>query len=162
MSEHVIANSSPLILLSKIGRLDFLKLAGDRIFVPQAVWNEVTDYSDQKFVPILKEFPWIQIELDPEIPHEVLSWNLGKGESAVIALGIKKGSSELVIDDSDARSCARSLGLQVRGTLGLILLAKKKGLLSSVRSTIDELILAGMYLDKGVVDQILRLAGEMS
>ncbi len=161
MSDHVIANSSPLILLSKISRLDFLKLSGNSIAIPQAVWDEVTNYPDQKAVPILKEFPWIQIELEPEIPPEVLSWNLGKGESAVIALGIMKGSSELVIDDSDARSCARSLGLQVRGTLGLVLLAKKRGHISSVRSTIDELILAGMYLDKGVVDQILRLAGEM-
>ena len=54
-------------------------------------------------------------------------------------------------------------GMPIYGTCaGMILLAKKKGLLSSVRSTIDELILAGMYLDKGVVDQILRLAGEMS
>lgn len=162
MIDHLIANSSPLILLSKIGQLPFLKLTGDRVFIPQAVWDEVTNYPDPKAVPDLSKFPWIQIDPAQEIPHEVLAWNLGKGESAVIALGIKKGSSELIIDDLDARSCARSLGLQVRGTLGLVLLARKKGLITAVRPTIDELIHSGMYLDKGIIDQILRIAGELT
>ena len=66
----------------------------------------------------------------------------------------------MILDDLAARRCAAIHQIPVRGTLGLVLVAKRRGVISSARSTLDELRRVGMYLSDAVLDDALSLIGE--
>ena len=68
--------------------------------------------------------------------------------------------TEIIVDDLAARRCASSLGIPVRGTLGLVLVAKKRGVIPLARPVIDQLRHAGMYLSDHIVDEALALIDE--
>jgi predicted nucleic acid-binding protein len=103
---------------------------------------------------------WIQV-LDPiPVPAVIQAWDLGPGESAVLAWAQLHPETEAIIDDLAARRCARVLGIGVRGTLGLLLLAKQRGRIARARPVLDALRREGMYLSDRVVDEALALVGE--
>jgi predicted nucleic acid-binding protein len=66
----------------------------------------------------------------------------------------------VIVDDLAARRCAEALGLPLTGTLGLVLKAKRKGLLPAARPALGKLLAAGMYLSPRILDQALALVGE--
>lgn len=68
--------------------------------------------------------------------------------------------SEAVIDDLAARRCAGALSIPIRGTLGLTLLAKQRGHISSARRVLEQLRQGGMYLSGEVMNRALALVGE--
>jgi predicted nucleic acid-binding protein len=103
---------------------------------------------------------WIDIVDALPIPALIRAWDLGDGESSVLAWGRAHAETELIIDDLAARRCAAALGIPVRGTLGLVLVAKRRGRVASARSTLDQLRIAGMYLADDVLNAALRLVGE--
>ncbi len=90
----------------------------------------------------------------------VQAWDLGTGESAVLTYGQAHVGVTLVLDDLAARRCAAAMGMPVRGTLGLVLRAKKRGTLPSARAALDALRRVGMYLSESVRDAALRQVGE--
>jgi predicted nucleic acid-binding protein len=67
---------------------------------------------------------------------------------------------EAIIDDLAGRRCASLLGIPVRGTLGIVLTAKKRGLIPQARPVIETLIRSGMYLSKTVIEEALRRVNE--
>jgi len=75
-----------------------------------------------------------------ELPVRFLKLNLHAGESEAIALALERGIKGIILDDKQAREIADELGLKVIGTLGLLILAKRKGLLSEVRPVIVKII----------------------
>jgi predicted nucleic acid-binding protein len=85
---------------------------------------------------------------------------LGQGESAVLAWAHSHQGCEAIIDDLAARRCAATLGIPVRGTLGLVLLAKQRNRVALARPLVHALREAGMYLSDRVVDRALALVGE--
>ena len=78
----------------------------------------------------------------------------------MLAWGEAHAGTEIIIDDLAARRCAATIGIPVRGTLGLVLFAKGRGTIPAARAIIDDLRGAGMYLSKRVIDQALRHVGE--
>jgi predicted nucleic acid-binding protein len=94
--------------------------------------------------------------IDPVIK----TWDLGLGESKVLTWARNNPGSEAILDDRAARNCAISLGIPVRGTLGVILLAKRDGLLTDVRMVFAQLQEAGLRISPAVLDTALELAGE--
>ena len=87
-------------------------------------------------------------------------WDLGAGESAVLTFALRNRSFEAVLDDRAARNCAAALGVGTRGTLGILLLAKREGALAAVAPIIAALRDAGMYLDASLERSVLELAGK--
>lgn len=96
----------------------------------------------------------------PAISPFIAAWDLGAGESSVITIAHQEKNCIAVLDDLAARRCATALGLRVIGTLGLILMAKQKGMISSVRRALDSVLVAGLYISPKHIDQILAGAGE--
>jgi predicted nucleic acid-binding protein len=95
-----------------------------------------------------------------EVPAIVLEWGLGRGESAVLTVALRDGTTALV-DDGEARRCARALGVQVMGTLGLVVRAKRAGQIESAGEVLRAMTRAGFRLRNDVIAQALReLAGE--
>ena len=161
MPEQIVVNASPLIFLSRSGHLDLLRVACDRAVVPEAVAGEIRARGDSDpTARALAQTEWLVVRAAPEIPPEILSWGLGPGESAVLATAQAEPGTVAVIDDLAGRRCAKSLDIPLRGTLGVVLLAKKKGKIASARTVLWRMRERGMYLSDRVLDAALELVGE--
>jgi predicted nucleic acid-binding protein len=101
MPEVLIVNASPLIFLGNAGRIDLLRDTGaDRIIVPEPVFDEVIagGHTD-KAATAVSEAAWLERRSSPAIPESVLAWDLGAGESSVIATALQIPGAHVVIDD---------------------------------------------------------------
>jgi predicted nucleic acid-binding protein len=154
-------NTSPLVFLVRENLLDMLREGADEVVVPQAVIDEIHGHGEEDpTVRAIGELDWLSIRPVSEIASVVGLWDLGPGESAVLSLALAEESSWAVIDDWDARRCARSLGIRYIGTLGLVLLAKRIGRISFARPVVDRLRRSGMYLSDSVINEALAQVGE--
>ena len=123
-----VVNASPLILLGAAGLTELLHLAGQPLFVPQAVVEEIEMYGPaDPTAAILRHLDWLTIVEPQPIPSIIERWDLGPGESSVLAWAHTHSGTVAVLDDLPARRCADALGIPTRGTLGLVLIAKKRG-----------------------------------
>jgi predicted nucleic acid-binding protein len=156
-----VANASPIIFLARGGQLDLLLLTGDRVLAPTPVVNEIRRRGSQDVTAhALATTPWLEIVEPPPVPSIIQAWDLGPGESAVLAWAHLHRGSEAIVDDLAARRCATTLGIPIRGTLGLVLLAKKRGIIPLARPVVEGLRQAGMYLTDRVLNSALALVGE--
>jgi len=155
-----VTNASPLILFGRIGRLDLFERLSSVIIVPDAVFDEerAGEVKDPTASTVLK---WAEKRCLPNlnVPSSVEHWDLGAGESQVIAHGLNT-SSWVVLDDISGRRCATAHGLAVIGSLGVVLRAKKLGVISEARPLVMKLKEAGMFLDNQTLDQGLLIIGE--
>lgn len=87
-------------------------------------------------------------------------YELEQGEAEVIVLAKEKKIKKVLIDEKVARLQARILGLDVIGTLGLLLKAKRKGLVSSIKPLIKKILDNDIWIKDEIVQGILRDAGE--
>ncbi|TVR58601.1 MAG: DUF3368 domain-containing protein [Candidatus Competibacteraceae bacterium] len=159
--ESAIVNSSPLIFLSKVGMLDFLRLAAKEVWVPEAVTQEIGRRGPIDVTArALARTPWLQPIDVPAIPNVIQSWALGPGESAVLAYAYAYPGTVAVIDDGMGRRCAETLGIPLNGTLGLVMTAKIRGVIPAARPVVETLKQHGMYLSRSVINRALALVGE--
>ncbi|MEZ4301616.1 MAG: DUF3368 domain-containing protein [Polyangiaceae bacterium] len=156
-----ISNTSPLLYLHRIGALAWLGELFGEVWVPEAVAAELSEGQQAGHdVPALTGRGWLQIVNPIHMPSEWLSLDLGKGELAAMALALENPSRVVLLDDALARRTAQAAGLTVRGTLGILLDAKSRGLLDRVGPWVDKLEVAGMWMSQEVRRRILVLAGE--
>ena len=162
MSSWVI-NASPLILLGKIDRLALLEALQPNFVIPVSVKLEVLAGPTGDVAR-----DWIQTGriqkrvINDAIPHvSVLAWDLGAGETAVISWALANPGAWSVLDDLAARTCAQIFGVPVLGTLGILLRAKRVGLITTLRPELEHLLQAGSLLSSALIDEALRLAGEL-
>ena len=134
----VVSDSSPLIALSSVDRLDLMQLLFDTVIIPVAVRDEVVGTAAK----IAGELPsFIRVEpVAAELPVRFLKLTLHAGESEAIALALERGIQGTILDDKQAREIAAELGLKVIGTLGLLILAKRKGFITAVRPIMAQII----------------------
>jgi predicted nucleic acid-binding protein len=159
--EKIVINASPFILLFKSGQADLLPQLFHEVAVPNAVWEEVIagGQSDAAATE-LTNVAWIRRIEVPALAPEILIWNLGDGESEVLNFALANSDYRAMIDDRAARNCARTLGIRTLGTGGALVLAKKRGLISSVSDRLQQLKDAGLWLSDEVVALLKEQAGE--
>lgn len=161
MAERPVINASPLILLTKAGLLDLLQLLSQEVVVPAAVAMEIQQYGVRDVTSqAIAQTNWLVVVETPPVPELIQSWDLGPGESAVLTWGYVHPNTEVIVDDLAARRCAVALGIPVRGTLGLVLIAKQRGTIPAARPILEQLRDSGMYLSERVMNQALALVGE--
>jgi predicted nucleic acid-binding protein len=147
--------------LATVDRLDLLRAFADRVIVPESVIAEILAHpSDDPTVRAVAAATWLQRSADPQVPAVVQAWDLGKGESAVIAHALTIAGCEAVLDDRLGRRCAAALTLRVTGTLGVVLAAKKNGVVEAARPILDAMRARGMYLSDEILNGALKLVGE--
>ena len=152
-----VVNASPLIFLAKIDALPLLRQLAAEVLVPFSVRAEVLIPRESRR---LLELPdWLTFREDLPLPPEIAGWDLGAGESQVLAHAQVSGS-EAVLDDFEARQCARALGVSTTGTLGVILRAKRSALVPEARPLLEELLRKGLYLSRDLLEQALKEVGE--
>lgn len=156
-----VVNSSPLIVLGKAGCLDLLPRLAGLLVVPAAVVREVTVRKEEaSLIAFLETSSLLQIEPDGELRHEVLAWDLGNGESQAISMAAQLGAARVVLDDLEARRCANAMNIRVIGSLGVVVMAKQKGLIAEAKPVVERLRRVGLYLDDGLVTKALGMVGE--
>ena len=156
-----VVNASPLILLGKINRIQLFEGLVEQVAVPTAVIREISAKPDgERTVQMLMALKSVII-LDDVVPAaSILSWHLGIGETQVISHAVTSLADRVVIDDLEARRCAKAMGLAVIGTLGLVGRAKNEGLLERVEPIVQKLRESGLYVSDQIVRRLLSEAGE--
>lgn len=160
MGETWWVNASPIIVLAKAGLEHLLGDLCPNIRLPESVACEVLAGPPDDPARKLIETGWGHRASVSDIPLTVLEWGLGRGESEVIAGGLRTPRSTVVLDDALARSCAKTAGLPVLGTLGVILRAKHRGILASALEALTAVRDSGLYVDEQTITVILHSVGE--
>lgn len=156
--KKVVINSSPLITLYKSQLAGLLPQLFGTVQVPPAVWKEVTACKDDIAARSLPQSNWaIQTETTAINPL-VSAWDLGAGESEVISYALANADYTVMIDDAAARRCAISLNIPTLGTGGAIVLAKRRNLIPSVETPIQDLQDAGLWLSESLVKLLKQQA----
>ena len=161
-SKIVIVNSTPIIALASIDKINLLKELYGKIYIPEAVLVEIIIKPGSKAqVSIEDSKDWVIAKPIQNIEaKKFFKVQLHDGEVEVMILGRELGADTLIIDDYIAREYAKYLGFKVTGTLGVILKSKEKGVIDCVKPLVDGLIANGIYIEDKLYENILRIAGE--
>jgi hypothetical protein len=110
-------------------------------------------------VPILPDWALVR-ELVHPLQPSVVGASIGPGGRGVISLGLELGATLLIPDKQPARGLAKSLGLRVIGTVGLLTAGKERGLVAMIRPGLDRLLAVRFFMDQDLYDRIVAQAGE--
>ncbi|MGA1823404.1 MAG: DUF3368 domain-containing protein [bacterium] len=155
---RVVSNSSPLIHLAKIDLLNLLHSQFDEILIPRAVWREaVEEGGNEPDAKAISQASWIKVQDVSSSPLlTTLLAFLDKGESEAIALAIEIGADLILLDDSDARKTAEIYGLNKIGLLGVLIKAKQRGNIPSLKVCLDQLCSTGFRLSEKIYDDAIQ------
>ena len=155
----VVSNTSLLINLSRIGRLDLLSRLYGEILIPVAVWQEtVVDGVGQAGADEIRAADWIKVqEVSNTAMVQALRQELDAGEAEVIALALESKADLLLMDERLGRETAHYLGLRVIGLIGVLIAAKSQGLIGELKPNLDALRnVAGFYIDNDLYLRVLK------
>lgn len=148
--DRIVSNSAGLIALERIERLDLLPQVYSTIWIPPAVSGEIGFVTD-----------WLQVQAVKNLALvKTLRTQVGAGESEAITLALEIEDIPVLLDDKKARRIAEQLGLQVAGTIGLLLKAKQQGVVPAIKSILDELEAVDFRISTGLRSRALELAEE--
>jgi predicted nucleic acid-binding protein len=150
----IICNAGPLIALSMIGQLDLLGSLYERVLVPEAVLQEVSgDGLGRIGAAEVKAASWLERVGEGTAVEPLLAAELGPGEAAVIAAAHRLGAGLVLIDEHAYR-------LKVKGSAGILVSAKRAGLITAVRPLLKSMARQGYYLSERLVERATQEAGE--
>jgi predicted nucleic acid-binding protein len=158
----LVLDSSALITLARIGRLDLLRQVAGTVHIPEAVYEEVVQAGQGRHGSAeVAEAQWISRHAVHDRPAVArLRSRVGRGEAEAIVLARELQADALILDDATARRVAEAEGRNVLGLLGLLVHAKLHGLVGAVRPMLDDMLAAGLFLDDSLYRSILHQAGE--
>ena len=129
-------------------------------YIPQEVFNEIEAGKHKKYYLNLLTFDWIKIEQIQDRKSISYFLDLDKGEAEAIVLATESEADLILLDESLGRFHAKHAGLRVTGTIGILVKAKKQGLISELKPLILELKDKGVWLSESLIERILELANE--
>lgn len=157
----VIVNSTPMIALAKCRKLELLRKMYERIIIPEAVFKELTFKEDIVSTSLEENLNWIEVK---KIRHtedrKLFKTRLHDGEVEVMILARELNADVVIIDDLAARNTAEYYHLPVTGTLGVLIKAKKNGLIDEVMPVIKEMQHQHIYFSESLIALIREKAGE--
>ncbi len=157
----VVSDTSVISYLIQINRIELLSAVYAEVFIPESVANELNKHPLSK--NYLEQKPdWIKVrKVESSELVSDLKRILDNGEAEAIVLALTIHSQEILIDERCGRDIAKQFGLKTRGLLGLLLLAKKNGLIESLRNDVELLRESGFWVSDKVVEFILQEANEL-
>jgi len=157
---QIVSNFSPIIIFARTDNLSVLREVVGSIIVPSAVYREITEGGTFEDIERIKKNDWIKIyTTDISKEAEKLSKSLGLGEREAIVLA-RRLSLPLLVDDLRARKEAKKQGIKVIGSLGIIYVAKRRGLIRSAKEILDSFISSGYYISNTLYSTFLEEIGE--
>jgi len=155
----LIADAGPLITLAAIGRFELLRDLASEVVVPRCVFEEVIAGAPRPGAVEIRA-DWIRVAEAKQELADAFALMIDRGEAEALALAKELPAALLVIDDLRARRVAAELGLRFTGTLGILNLAKRAGMVDTLRAEIENLRGAGFHITEAMAAEFLRLAGE--
>lgn len=162
MTKRLVSNTGPLIALSGIGELEILNKLFDQVMIPRSVYEELTAglsaiLSDRE---AFKFAEWIRIVDLPKHPELLLTRMLDAGEASVIQLASEYDAT-ILMDERKGRKIAGDVyGLPVIGTAGLLILAKRAGLINEAVPLLVSMRKNGYWIDEEILDFVMQEANE--
>jgi uncharacterized protein len=151
MSDPAVTNSTCLIGLERIQRLDILPQVFSPSTIPPAVQTEVGITAI-----------WLTvIAIQNQAVATTLKTQVDDGEAEAIALALESGDVFIILDDLNARRVAIQLGLKVIGTVGMLLRAKQQGILSEIKPLLISLNQADFRVSESIIQKALQIADEL-
>lgn len=150
MTSKAVTNSTCLIGLERIERLDILPQVFDIVFAPPAVAKEVRTSLD-----------WLRVQavVNPSVVI-ALRTQMDEGEAEAISLALEVENALLILDDKKARRVAQQIGMKVIGTVGMLLRAKRQGVIVEIKPLLQKLTAVDFRISQGIIQEALRLSGE--
>ena len=160
----VVSNTSPIINLTTIGKLDILQKLYGAIVIPESVYHEIAvTGSGEAGSREVQTFGWIETKkATNRLQVAALQIELDKGEAEAIALALELKADFLLLDERRGRAVASRLGLKSVGILGCLIEAKHKGLIPSIKPILDSLTAnAGFWVSESLYNRVLQTAEEL-
>jgi len=159
----VVSNTSPITNLAAVNKLNLLQQLYGNIIIPEAVFQELTGINNP--VPggnEVQTFEWIQTrQVINRDQVTALRLELDEGECEAIVLAMELNANRLLIDERRGRTIAVNLGLKITGVLGILIVAKRRGLIKGVKPILDELIRTARFrVSESLYTQILQDVAE--
>lgn len=151
MNRVIISDTSCLIALSKIDKLKVLNNLYQNVVVTKEVYNEYG----------AKLPDWISVvEVKNKQKQKEIEVRLDKGEASSIALALELENATLIIDEIKGRKIARSLNIEIIRTIGLLLLAEKKGVIKNAFTVIMKMVNKGFRLSDSLLEKLIERYGD--
>ena len=149
MTEPIVADSTCLVALERVGNLMLLPDLFSPVSIPPAVNSEFG-----------RQFDWLEVvELKTSHLADALKMTVGKGESEAISLA-SETNRLLITDDKQARAYAKRLGVDVIGTIGLLIRAKQAGIILEINPILDALDVNSFFISRALREEALKIVGE--
>ena len=155
----VFSNTTPLIALASIGRLDLMP----RLFGQVHVVNDVIDecaVGGVISVPRLRTLDWVIEVVSTPVANPLILLELDRGEKHTLDMALKAKADRVVIDEKLGRALAEYLGLSVTGTLGILLKAKQAGWIASCREAVTGMQAQGIRYHPTLIEKLVASIGE--
>lgn len=159
----VVANTTPLIGLAAIGRLDLLHELFGEIHIPQAVYDETvtSGHEEGSAKQSVANAEWIHVAIvQDRLAVDVLLDEMDLGEVETIILAGEMKANWVLMDEKKGRRKLTQLNLPKIGTLGILLKAKQLGLIPAVKPEIERLQKSSFTISQTVVEEVLKQTGE--
>jgi len=159
----IVSDSSPLIAFSRIKQIELLQAVVKGIFIPEEVAREVSEYGrGKKGVIDISNYSWIEVKrVTSRSNVDLLLPSIDKGEAEVIILALENKADMVLVDELSGRKIAKSFGLSILGSAGVLLKAKEKGLIEAVKPLLDEMMEKGIRYSERFYTHLLRQIGEI-
>lgn len=147
----IIADASCLIIYDKINQFEMLEKIFPELMVTSQVAEEFGELPD-----------WIKIQEITNVNQYLqLTESLGKGEASSISLALEIENSLLIIDEKKGRKIAEELNIEIIGSLGVLIKAKEKGVIQSVKEILKLIDKTDFRISESVRTEVLKVSGEL-
>ncbi len=156
----IISNTTPIITLLTISKLELLKELYGKIIIPQGVFEEIEEGKKKDYYTDLSAIDWIEIKsITDREPLKYIS-DLDKGEAEVIVLANELKADLLIIDEKAGREYANHFNLKLTGTIGVLLKSKELGLINKIKPLLHTMKENGIWLNHKFIDKVLKIANK--
>jgi len=152
----IIGDSSALVALAVVNQLELLEKLYDNLYIPEAVFNEVTQIGKPQSDK-LRQFLQSRVK---RVDLTLTQLGLGLGELEAITLYKNLDADVLLIDDNRAKKYASLNGVKVIGSLGVLIKAKEEGHIEKVKPFLDEIQKSEVYISMKLIEKVLEICGE--
>ena len=155
----VFSNTTPFIALASIGQLELLPKLFGKVHVAESVIDECTE-GGRIIVPDLLTLDWVIPVADQETSVLPVLFELDRGEKQTLILAMTHRATKVIIDERLGRRVAEYLGLNVTGTLGVLVKAKSIGLIPSFQEAAQAMRQQGIHYNTGLITRLAQHLGE--
>ncbi|MDI3520429.1 MAG: uncharacterized protein PWR04_417 [Anaerophaga sp.] len=156
----IVSNTTPIISLLKIDRLDLLQKLYAQIYIPSAVYEEIEAGKTKGYYKDLSKIDWINIKEIQDKKAIKFFLDLDAGEAEAIALATKINADLIILDEKLGRFHAKHADLKVTGTIGILVKAKAKGFIKKLKPLLDELTNKDVWISEKLKIEILKRVDE--